>query len=170
MKTDEIKLLYEYHYWANKRILETCARVRPEQYTAPTSMVGYSSLRGTLVHALDAEWSWRLILQGQRVTQDLATEADLPTLIDLEERWQAEEQETRAYLGSLNDEDLNGIVRYPVESGMIRERPLWHCLVHVVNHGTQHRSEAAALLTGYGQSPGDLDFTVFLNQYLHLPS
>jgi uncharacterized damage-inducible protein DinB len=40
---------------------------------------------------------------------------------------------------------------------------LWHCLVHVVNHGTQHRSEAALLLTNDGQSPGDLDFTLFLN-------
>jgi uncharacterized damage-inducible protein DinB len=41
---------------------------------------------------------------------------------------------------------------------------LWHCLLHVVNHGTQHRSEAAAILTGYGHSPGDLDFTMFLSQ------
>ena len=28
----------------------------------------------------------------------------------------------------------------------------------------QHRSEAAALLTSYGQSPGEIDFTVFLNE------
>ena len=71
----------------------------------------------------------------------------------------------RAYLGGLNDEDLESHRRYTTDTGIQRDRILWHCLLHIVNHGTQHRSEAAALLTDYGQSPGDVDFTVFLNEW-----
>ena len=32
------------------------------------------------------------------------------------------------------------------------------------SNGAQHYSEIAALLTRYGQSPGDLDFSVFPNE------
>ncbi len=178
MKTDEIQLLYEYNYWADRRVLTTSAKVSPEQYVAPANFgLGYGSLRATLVHALDAERQWRVICQGlfntlppdgHNATTEL-TEAALPTLTVLQQRWDTEEKEMRAYLGTLSDEKLNGILRYTVPSGVVRERVLWHCLVHLVNHGTQHRSEAAALLTSYGQSPGDLDFTLFLNEHLSLP-
>lgn len=175
MKTDEIKLLYRYNDWANQIILETCARVTPEQYVAVTS---FGCLRATVVHILDSAWGWRLGFekyfvpanapQGEEAKMwdgsDELTEADLPTLDALNKRWQAEEQAMRAYLDGLHDEDLNGFLRYRVPEGFVRERVLWHCLVHVVNHGTQHRSEAAALLTNYGQSPGGLDFTAFLNE------
>ena len=179
MNTDGIKLLFEYNYWADQRILATCAKVSPEQYAARTDFgIGFHNLRGTLVHVLDAESTWRLTSQGffakpltvaEYAAPEL-TEAQFPTLSALEARWRTEEKEMRAYLAGLTDEQLNGILRYIIPGGIVRERVLWHCLVHVVNHGTHHRSEAAALLTGYGQSPGELDLTVFLNEHFKLKS
>ena len=48
--------------------------------------------------------------------------------------------------------------------GVTHSLPLGQMLLHVVNHGTQHRSEVAMLLTELGHSPGDLDFHLFLLQ------
>jgi uncharacterized damage-inducible protein DinB len=44
------------------------------------------------------------------------------------------------------------------------ENILWQAMLHVLNHGTQHRSEAAAMLTEFNHSPGDIDFMVFLRE------
>ena len=178
MKTGDINLLYEYNYWANGRILAAAAKVTAEQYAAPTSVgIGHRSLRATLVHILDGEWQWRItsegfyrnhLTEGEYDATELR-ESQFPTFQALQERWQVEQGAMRKYLGSLDDGALNGVLHYTVPSGTVRERPLWHGLFHAVNHSTQHRSEAAALLTDYGQSPGDLDFTLFLNEHFGLP-
>jgi len=162
MKTQDMILLYEYNYWATKRILAASAKVSQEQLTAPTAH-SYGSLRGTLLHTLEAEYAWRMRCQHNTSIPDMV-EAEFPSLDVLERRWREEETAMRDYVAGLKDDDLTGRVRYTTDSGIKRDRVLWHCLLHVVNHGTQHRSEAAAILTGYGYSPGDVDFTVFLNE------
>jgi uncharacterized damage-inducible protein DinB len=158
----DMLILYEYNYWANQRILATAANVSQEQWSAPSTFP-YGSLHGTLLHTLDTEFGWRMLCQYNQITPDLSA-AEFPTLDLMERRWREEEMSMRAYLAGLHDDDLTGLLRYTPDSGEKRERVLWHCLLHVVNHGTQHRSEAAALLTEYGSSPGDLDFTLFLNE------
>jgi len=162
MQIRDLQLIYDYNYWANARMAAAARMVSAEQFAAPADFP-YGGLRGTLVHILDAEWSWKVRLQHAASTPDLV-EADFPTLDALVTRWQVEEREMRAYLGGLDDEQLAGTVRYPIDGGKTRERILWHCLLHVANHGTQHRAEAAAILTALGHSPGDVDLTVFLNE------
>ncbi len=173
MKIDEIKLLFDYNDWADALILAACARVTPEQYAAPTAIgTGRGGLRATMVHLLDNLWQWRITLQGY-YSDPLADEAAydatelhedaFPTLAALRERWITEQREMRAYLDTLTEETLNGTIRYVIP-GLVRERVVWQLLVDAILHAMQHRSEAAVLLTGYGQSPGDFDFTLFLSQ------
>ncbi len=171
MKTDEVKLVFEYNDWADARTLAACARVSPDQYATPISY-GRGGLRATMVHILDNLWQQRITLQGY-YREPLADEAAydatelhedaFPTLSMLRERWMIEQREMRAYLDTLTEGALNGTVRYVIP-GAVREHVVWHILLDVIIHATQHRSEAAAQLTGYGQSPGDFDFTMFLNE------
>ena len=70
----------------------------------------------------------------------------------------------RSFLASLTDERLTQKIQYITTKGVPFENVLWHLLAHVVNHGTQFRSEAAIALTAYGQSPGDLDLLFFFRQ------
>jgi uncharacterized damage-inducible protein DinB len=171
MKIDEIKLLYDYNDWGDAHLLEACSRISIEQYAAPASY-GRGGLRATMVHILDNIWQQRITLQGY-YQEPLADEAAydatelhedaFPTLAALQERWMIEQRKMWAYLDTLTDETLNSTIRYVIP-GTIRERVVWHILLDLILHATQHRSEAAALLTSYGQSPGDFDFIMFMNE------
>ncbi len=163
MNIQDILIIYEYNSWANKRILASSANLSQEEFFAPAAFP-YGGLHGTLLHILEAEWSWRALFQKIEDASELLP-ADYPDLPAIETRWREEETAMRAYLAGLRDQDMDSHLRYTTDTGIKRDRILWHCLLHVVNHGTQHRSEAAALLTENGHSPGDLDFTVFLNEY-----
>jgi uncharacterized damage-inducible protein DinB len=171
MKIDEIRLLCDYNDWADARLLAACAKVSTEQYAAPASY-GCGGLRATMVHILDNIWQQRITLLGyyqEPLADDAAYDATelhedaFPTLAVLRDRWMIEQQEMRAYLHTLTEETLNGTIRYVIP-GAVRQRVVWHILLDLIIHATQHRSEAAALLTGYGQSPGDFDLIIFMNE------
>jgi len=164
MQVQDLRLIYDYYYWAAARILTAAGPLSAAQLAAQAAFP-HRSLRGTLYHMLESEWAWRMVLQHGIPWQDLEMqEADFPTLADIAARGREEEREMRAYLAGLDDAAVAGTIRYNVEDGKFRERVLWHCLLHVANHGTQHRAEAAAILTTLGHSPGDVDFTLFLHE------
>ncbi len=163
MKTGEVETLFQYNYWANGKIVKYAGLAGEARFTEPAA-VSFGSLRGTLVHIYWAEWLWRVRCQVGISPQEHAAETDFPDLQTLGRRWLAEEQAMLDYLSALQDEDLDRIVAYRDTRGVDHENPLWQLLLHVVNHGTQFRSEAAVILTQAGHSPGDLDFIAFLRE------
>ena len=155
--------LFQYNYWANGLILKAAGAAGEDLYRAP-AQVSFGSLQGTLVHILSAEWLWRLRCQeGQSPSFHLKKE-DFPTLRSLGERWLGEEQKMLAYLAGLKDSSFERKIRYTNTVGEDFSTPLWQILLHVVNHGTQFRSEAAVVLTGAGHSPGDLDLIRYVRE------
>lgn len=173
MKIDEIKLLYGYNEWADARILTACAKVSAEQYAAPMNIgSGRGGLRETMVHILDSMWQDRITLQGfynEPLENEAAYDATelhedaFPTFEALRERWMIEQREMRACLDTLTDEMLDSTMRYVIP-GIVRERVMWQFIMAAVLHLRQHRGEAGSLLTLHGQSPGDLEFTMFLDE------
>jgi uncharacterized damage-inducible protein DinB len=168
MMKEHILKLFDYNYWANKKVLDTARQLTEEQFTQ-ASMIYNKSLRGILVHAMFAEWAWLERMLGSSPTKEDAAAIlrpqDYPTVEDLIDRWDDEEITMRIFLEKLTDETLGKSFSYTVIStGEEKENIYQDVLQHIVLHGMQHRSEAAAILTDYGFSPGNLDFIVFLRE------
>lgn len=160
MNKNDIAMLVHFNFWANDRILAACERISADEFTRPhVPDPGWSSLRGILVHTLDAEQGWRSVLQA--LDEDHILEADdFPDVAALKARWDRERAAWLDYVAGLDNERVNlGYGDDPQHGPTV-----WQTIVHVVTHGIQHRSEAAAILTGYGQSPGELDFDLFLKE------
>src|SRR4029078_1965607 len=109
-------------------------------------------LAGILVHMLGAYQRWRhgLAEDGESPSPE---RGPLPSPDELRGHWAVELPAMEAWLATLDDTWLGRDDEGVPFAGMLR---------HLVNHGTQHRSEAAALLTQAGHSPGDLDMIDWL--------
>ena len=159
---DVISKQFEYNYWANGRIVEKAAQVGEADYTA-VSVVEGRSLQQVLAHMVRTERVWRLLARDGRLDpSQLPSEEMLSTVEAIQSFSKQEENDMRFYLANLTEEGLEEqliITRWDgVEVNMTR----WQMLVHLALHSMQHRTEAAVLLTQYGQSPGNLDFLFFV--------
>ena len=152
MKADEIRWLFDYDRWATRRVLSVLGSLDPAVWTR-TQVVGDRSLGDIMVHHLGGSQRWRVSFQTEGDDEGPAPEdGPLPTIDELRDLWEAEWAIVDTWLPTVTDDFVAH-----VHDGVA----IWQMLVHVVNHGTQHRAEAAALLTAEGRSPGELDMINF---------
>lgn len=162
MNKQTIQTLFKYNQWANGKIFVAASRLTGEQFLASAAFP-HGGIRGTLTHALFAEWIWRNRWQGVSPTVKFKPE-DFPTFEALHTRWLEEEKELMKFIETVSDQQLNSPFQYTSTEGVKYENILWESMLHVVNHGTQHRAEAAAVLTEFGHSPGDIDMILFFRK------
>jgi uncharacterized damage-inducible protein DinB len=129
MQTADVRYLLAYDRWPTGRILDAAV--------------------GILAHALGAYQRWHHGLSGNEGERPRPARGPLPTVAGPRAVGETEWPSMGAWLATLDDAPLATIE----DDGVA----FWVAPAHIVNHGTQHRAEAAAPLTSAGHSPGDLD-------------
>ena len=162
MNINDIRTLYAYNRWANRRLLAAVRLLAFQEFTKDLG-TSHASLRGTLVHILWAEWIWLMRWRGESPKQVFNPE-EFPDATAVESRWTSVERGQRELIASLSDETLNAIVSYENLQAECWEYSLAHMMQHVVNHSSYHRGQMTTLLRQLGHVPPTTDFLVFFDE------
>jgi len=155
----ELERLYDYGYWANRKLFQVVAQLTPEQFTQ-TVAGSYGSIRNTLVHILSAEWGWLDRCGGPERGPALKPD-NYPTLESVVDTWSTVERHVREFLSKLNDGDLARTVEFANPRGEKRSMVLGALMQHATIHGVHHRGQVALLLRSLGYTPENFDMLFF---------
>ena len=159
MTVNDLQRVYDYGYWANKKLFQVLSQLTPEEFTRNVAG-SYGSIRNTLVHVLSAEWGWLDRCGGHKRGPALKPD-DYPDVESLVARWTAVEGHIRQFLANLTDEDLERTVEYNNPRGEKRSGVLGSLLQHGAIHGVHHRGQVALLLRSLGRTPGNFDLLFY---------
>ncbi|HEY8438910.1 MAG TPA: DinB family protein [Candidatus Limnocylindrales bacterium] len=151
MNVDDVRDLFAYDRWATERLLAALDGIDDATWSR-AEVVDERGLGGILVHMLGAYQRWLHGLMDDG-SEHRPEREPLVSPAEVRRRWAVEWPVMDAFLESRDD---GWLLRD--DEGVRFDR----MLQHLVNHGTQHRAEAAVLLTQAGRSPGDLDMIVWL--------
>jgi uncharacterized damage-inducible protein DinB len=156
---DAVRLqrLIAYDAWADDRIVDAIEGLDAAELARPREAY-FGSLAQSLRHLVIVQMRWLARWDGTPLP-----EADHP-LPPWREAFAASHEALGRYVARLKDADFERVVTYTLQSGITRHQPLADLVIHLVNHGTQHRAELGLLLERIGRSPGDLDYVVFLHR------
>jgi uncharacterized damage-inducible protein DinB len=153
--TTWVRELYDYHWWANAKLLDVTAALGPEAAAREVGkQFSYPTLLGMFAHVYGADLLWLARWKGESPGR-MAAGADFASLAELRARWTELEAKQRAFLHGLSGTDLLRTIEFRHFSGRELRVPLRKVIAHVANHATHHRSEAATMLTMISGSPPD---------------
>ncbi len=158
MNADAFRHFYDYHFAENRKIWD--AHITPlsqAQFTQPVSY-SHGSVRNQVVHLMSVDDTWFSGLRGLEIPESL-NPANFEDRKIIRAHWDKVEQTMRDYLGKLRDDML---FEKPFPDGEDKDLILWQVLLHVVNHGTDHRAQVLRLLNDLGVKTGPQDYIFYV--------
>lgn len=159
MNADAFRHFYNYHFTENRKIWDSY--IAPLSYEQFTQQADYShgSVRDQIVHLMDVDDIWFSELRGVEPSEPLPP-ADLDDRKVIRAHWDSVEQKMRAYLAALQDDMLSD---QPIEEpDEDKDLIVWQVLLHVVNHGTDHRAQLLRLLNDLGVETTSQDYIFYV--------
>ena len=158
MNANAFRHFYDYHFAENRKTWDNyVTQLSHDQFT---QHVGYShgSVRDQIVHLMWVDEIWFSELRGLEPSEPL-TPANFDDRENIRARWDSVEQSMRDYLAELRDEMLfDTPIEEPDED---RDLIVWQVLLHVVNHGTDHRAQLLRLLNDLGVKTTSQDYIFY---------
>ena len=158
MDANAFRHFYDYHFTENRNLWDAyIPSLTIEQFTQD---FGYShgSVRNQIVHLISVDDTWFSGLRGAEIPEPL-NPADFNDRKIIRTYWNQVEQEMHDYLSTLRDDML---FEKPFKEGEDKDLILWQVLLHVVNHGTDHRAQVLRLLTDMGIRTVSQDYIFYV--------
>jgi uncharacterized damage-inducible protein DinB len=151
VNVEDVRELFDYNAWANRRLFEALAQLPAEQYVRDLKS-SFGSIHGTLCHIVWAEQLWlhRWVAKAPPGTPQ---GRDLAGLAEARARWEAIEAERAAFLGGFTEPRLGEGVTIQPTSGGAYTHTFRQMFLHTVDHSSYHRGQIVAMLRQLGVKP-----------------
>jgi uncharacterized damage-inducible protein DinB len=156
MNVNFFRHFYGYHFTENRKIWDRY--ITPLSYEQFTQALDYShgSIRNQIVHLMEVDDAWFSDLRGDTNAVGLYP-PDIDDRNVLRTHWDGVEHMMQAYLDNLRDDQL---VEQPLK-GEDKDLYIWQVLLHVANHGTDHRAQILRALKDVGVSTAYQDYIFY---------
>ncbi|HEU5262320.1 MAG TPA: DinB family protein [Gemmatimonadales bacterium] len=151
MTVAEVRQLYQFNAWANRRIFAALAALPAEQYLRDLKS-SHGGIHGTLCHIVWAEQLWLHRWLG-KANPAVQQGKDLASLADARARWEDVEAERGRFLQGLTDAKLADSITIQPTTGGAYVHTYQQTLQHTVDHSSYHRGQIITMLRQLGVKP-----------------
>jgi uncharacterized damage-inducible protein DinB len=159
MDANAFRHFYDYHFTENRKTWDSyVTQLSHEQFTQDVAY-SHGSVRDQIVHLMSVDDVWFSELRGVEPSE-LLPPADFDDRESIRAHWDSVEQSMRDYLAGLQDDMLfDKPIGEPEED---KDLVVWQVLLHVVNHGTDHRAQLLRLLNDLGVATTSQDYIFYV--------